>query len=319
MRAALHRIESGMSDALENWRRYGELLAEGRNQFLSDKLFGQWIIENELDVLNGKRLHTVDRSNAKWLAESWSDVSPLVPELKQLHPTQIRHDLRRLKRENAARAKVEARAKEAVANNHVDSRILHMDMRDLDESDVPSESIAALITDPPYQSKNLDLHEQLYALAVRVLKPGAWLAVLAGTFYLPRLLKLMPDSALCWRGALIWYMRGGATRFLHHLGVHQSSKLVLLYQKPPLARLHESLNDTLVIENGDQAQDQHPWQQSVLGFEKIVKATSHAGDTILDPFHGSGTTGYAANALGRHYIGVEIKLPKTRNSANSSK
>jgi len=37
-----------------------------------------------------------------------------------------------------------------------------------------------------------------------------------------------------------------------------------------------------------------------------IKAGSEVGDTILDPFMGSGTTAMVANSLDRHYIGCEI-------------
>lgn len=40
--------------------------------------------------------------------------------------------------------------------------------------------------------------------------------------------------------------------------------------------------------------------------EVCVKAGSRAGDTVLDPFSGSGTTGYVANRLGRHYVGTDL-------------
>ncbi len=36
-----------------------------------------------------------------------------------------------------------------------------------------------------------------------------------------------------------------------------------------------------------------------------VRLASRAGDTILDPFMGSGTTGVAAIRLGRNFIGIE--------------
>lgn len=42
--------------------------------------------------------------------------------------------------------------------------------------------------------------------------------------------------------------------------------------------------------------------------EVCSKAGSRPGDTVLDPFSGSGTTGYVANRLGRHYVGTDLNL-----------
>ena len=47
--------------------------------------------------------------------------------------------------------------------------------------------------------------------------------------------------------------------------------------------------------------------QKPLGFMKwIVSKLSDEGDTILDPFMGSGTTGVACVQTGRNFIGMEI-------------
>ena len=37
-----------------------------------------------------------------------------------------------------------------------------------------------------------------------------------------------------------------------------------------------------------------------------ILSWSNEGDIVLDPFMGSGTTGFVANKLGRHYIGIEL-------------
>jgi DNA modification methylase len=39
---------------------------------------------------------------------------------------------------------------------------------------------------------------------------------------------------------------------------------------------------------------------------RCILAGSRKGDVVLDPFSGSGTTGYVANRLGRHYIGTDL-------------
>lgn len=39
----------------------------------------------------------------------------------------------------------------------------------------------------------------------------------------------------------------------------------------------------------------------------LVEAVSKPGDTILDPYMGSGTTGVAALQAGRQFIGIEIE------------
>lgn len=40
---------------------------------------------------------------------------------------------------------------------------------------------------------------------------------------------------------------------------------------------------------------------------RCIRITSRPGDTVLDPYAGSGTTLLAARELGRNWAGVELK------------
>jgi modification methylase len=49
----------------------------------------------------------------------------------------------------------------------------------------------------------------------------------------------------------------------------------------------------------------HPTQKPEALLSRLLLAASNAGDLVLDPFFGSGTTGAAAKRLGRRFIGIE--------------
>lgn len=49
----------------------------------------------------------------------------------------------------------------------------------------------------------------------------------------------------------------------------------------------------------------HPTQKPVAVYERLIAMTTGAGDTVLDPFAGSGTLGIAATKMGRHAVMIE--------------
>lgn len=49
----------------------------------------------------------------------------------------------------------------------------------------------------------------------------------------------------------------------------------------------------------------HPTQKPEKLLAKLILASSGAGDTVFDPFLGSGSTSVTAKKLGRHYVGIE--------------
>ena len=52
--------------------------------------------------------------------------------------------------------------------------------------------------------------------------------------------------------------------------------------------------------------ENHPTQKPIALLERIIKASSNVGDLVLDPFSGTFTTSYVANALERKSIGIDI-------------
>lgn len=53
--------------------------------------------------------------------------------------------------------------------------------------------------------------------------------------------------------------------------------------------------------------ENHPTQKPIALLERIIKASSNEGDTVLDPFSGTFTTGFVAKQLNRKSIGIEIQ------------
>ena len=71
---------------------------------------------------------------------------------------------------------------------------------------------------------------------------------------------------------------------------------------------------------------QHPAPFPISIAERLIRMYSFAGDTVLDPFMGTGTTNLAARIWGRHSIGFEIEptyfdmsCNRIRNQINSIK
>ncbi len=50
----------------------------------------------------------------------------------------------------------------------------------------------------------------------------------------------------------------------------------------------------------------HTTQKPIWLMKEILQVLSNEGDTVLDPFMGSGSTGVACKELGRNFIGVEL-------------
>lgn len=72
------------------------------------------------------------------------------------------------------------------------------------------------------------------------------------------------------------------------------------------------------VKDGD-GKKAHPTQKPEALLHRIILAATNPGETVLDPFFGTGTTGVVAKKLGRRYLGIErdekyVALAKERLS-----
>ncbi len=177
-------------------------------------------------------------------------------------------------------------------------RILHGDMREVMAAMEPG-SIDVIITDPPYPREFVPLYGDLARLAAHVLKPGGSLLAMAGQSYIPDLLALMtPHLRYHWTVA---YMTPGQSTQIFPRRVMPSWKPVFWFVNGD----YDGPWHGDVIQSVANDKRFHHWGQSESGMGALIERFTDAGDVILDPFCGGGTTGKVALDLGRGFIGID--------------
>ncbi len=170
------------------------------------------------------------------------------------------------------------------------------------------ENVDAIITDPPYPKKYLHLYENLARFASQVLKPGGSLLTMAGVYYLPQILEMM-GKHINYQWTIAYHMPANSVQVWHRK-VRCNWKPILWFVKGKYEG--NWLKDVLVA--GPREKKLHPWQQPVADFAELVEMSTQPGETIIDPFFGSGTLGMAVMKLNREFIGIEID-PNTMQTA----
>lgn len=84
----------------------------------------------------------------------------------------------------------------------------------------------------------------------------------------------------------------------------QTSQPILFYGKDPMAG--KDIQHTTYLLTEKSSTSEHPCAKPQKAWNWIVKRASLAGEVVLDPFMGSGTTGVSCVKLGRRFIGIEI-------------
>jgi modification methylase len=211
-------------------------------------------------------------------------------------------------------------------------------------TELPDNSIALMVTSPPYNvgkdyDQDLSLEEYLGFLrrilseTHRVLVPGGRVAFNVANLgrkpYIPlnsHVANLAAEIGFLMRGEIIWVKGKGATgscawgswMSAANPTLRDTHEYVLIFSKQRFDRPRKG-QSTITRDEFMAATTSvwhipaesarrvgHPAPFPVALVERLVHLYTFEGDTVLDPFMGSGSTAVAARGCGRHFVGYEI-------------
>jgi len=177
--------------------------------------------------------------------------------------------------------------------------------------DIPDGSIDCIITDPPYPKEFIKVWSKLSRVAKRVLKPNGYCVAYSGQMYLPEVMNRMCENLDYYWTFAVYHE--GQTQIVNGINLMCRWKPVLIFQNGK-KKIENTFQDYFISEQREK--NGHDWQQSKSGVAYLIEMFTKKGDTILEPFAGSGTTMIAAREKGRNVIGAEID-EKTFNIAKA--
>jgi hypothetical protein len=177
-------------------------------------------------------------------------------------------------------------------------------------SDIEDDSIPLIMTDPPYEDAAEPLWEWLGAFANRVLIPGGSLICYFANTRLNKMYRILDDSGLVhwWPCALMY---GQADRF--------PGRFVIIHQRPILWYVKEFRRGRTLIPNvvysTRRNKNEHAWGQGHGGVTQWIHQLTDPGETIVDPFAGTGHWGDIAALNSRKWIGADLSYGGTTTVA----
>lgn len=205
---------------------------------------------------------------------------------------------------------------------------------------MPDESVDLIVADPPYnlgkdygnnsdsqgKAQYLEFTNDWLREAVRLLKPNGSIYVFMGFRYISYLYVAMEeDFSLHFQNWISWHYTQGIGKKKGFSPRHDDILLFSKSKKPKFnlddirvpQKFYRSVNNMRGANPGDvwqfshvhycqESRTQHPTQKPEGLMERMVLASTDQGDTVLDPFAGSGSTLRVCQQLGRRSIGIEV-------------
>jgi len=207
---------------------------------------------------------------------------------------------------------------------------------------IKSESIDLLLTDPPYNlgnfMKNRDTNlkkmrtnffatagwdnlefdewkktiDNFFNEASRVMKIGGSAIIFMSAIKVETVIEIAEKYGFYYKTTGIWHKLNPMPRNMNlHFVNSTESWIYFTYKKKTgtfnnQSKLIHDFIETSVVPLKEKKFGNHPTQKPESLMNHFVSLLSNAGDVVLDPFMGSGTTGVVAQQTNRNFIGIEL-------------
>lgn len=207
--------------------------------------------------------------------------------------------------------------------------------------DLPSKSIRLIVTDPPYNLNknygnthdNLEFNDYLQFTrdwikeAYRLLTDDGSIYIFMGMKYISYIYSILEQEfGMFFNSWITWYYTQGIGKTKGFSPRHEDilyftkSKNNFIFNLDEVRvpqKFYRSINNMRGANPGNvwefshthycnKNRQEHPTQKPEGIYERIILASSNEGDTVLDPFLGSGTLLRVCQQTGRQGIGIDI-------------
>jgi hypothetical protein len=163
-----------------------------------------------------------------------------------------------------------------------------------------------VFTDPPYHDKHVERFRELGRFAMEHLDAGRFLCTYTGKLRLADCISAVMQAGLEWVWIFSVYHPFSKEK---HLGgvynIAENWRPVLVFRKPGPVWSPRFQQDVV---RGERSKSHHDWSQDEQTPEQLIQAYSHAGETVLDPFCGGGTTPLVAKRVGRKCFACDVDI-----------
>lgn len=173
-------------------------------------------------------------------------------------------------------------------------------------------SVDLVLTDPPYNAKNIGPNHRKYSQGLMQLPAAEYIAFCKEWF---RLASKLSDTIVFTPGIanthnypqpdwIIAWHKPAAVSF-NRWGGYNAWEPIFGYGKAK-QRIGQDYIKFNTLNSLKGLEKDHPCPKPVGLWEWLLEKFSKEGDTVLDPFIGSGTTAVVAQKRGRNFIGIDI-------------